>query len=51
MPPDSYNNIIFILTSIILEFMSARFVYPGAQLPFYLFNTIWNIRITILVNF
>ena len=40
MPRYSYNNIIIIVTNvIILEFFSARFVHPGALLPFYLFST------------
>ena len=39
MPRHSYNNIIIIVTNvIILEFLSARFVHPGAPLPFYLFK-------------
>ena len=39
MPQYSYNNIIIIVTVIILE-LSAQFVHPGAPLPFYLlFNT------------
>ena len=40
MPRYSYNNIVIIVTTvIILEFLSARFVHPGALLPFYLFLT------------
>ena len=37
----SYNNIIIIIVTnaIILEFLSARFGYPGNMLPFYLFLT------------
>ena len=40
MPRHSYNNIIIIIVTnvIILEFLSARFVHPGAPLPFYLFK-------------
>ena len=36
----SYDNIIIIIVTnvIILEFLSARFVHPGAPLPFYLFK-------------
>ena len=38
MPQYSFNNIIIIVTNvIILEFLSARFVRPGAPQPFYLF--------------
>ena len=38
MPQCSCNNIIIIVTNvIILEFLSAQFVHPGALLPFYLF--------------
>ena len=34
----SYNNIIIIVTNdILLEFLSAQFVHPGALLPFYIF--------------
>ena len=36
MPQYSYNNII-LFNVIILEFLSAQFVHPGALLPFYLF--------------
>ena len=33
----SYNNILIIVANVkISEFLSARFVYPGALLPFYL---------------
>ena len=41
---DSCNNIIIIVTNvIILEFVSARMVRPGALLPFYLFyNVTYN---------
>ena len=40
MPLYSYNNIIIIVTNvIILEFLSAQFVHPGSLLPFYFFNT------------
>ena len=40
MPRFSYYNIIIIIVIvIILEFLSARFVHPGALLPFYLFLT------------
>ena len=40
MPRYSYNNIITTVTNvIILEFLSARFVPPGALLPFCLFLT------------
>ena len=35
MPQYSYNNIIII----VLEFLSAQFVHPGALLTFYLFLT------------
>ena len=38
MPQYSYNNII-VVTVIILEFLSARLVHPGALLPFHLFLT------------
>ena len=38
MPQYSYNNII-VTNVAILEFLSARFVHPGALLPFYLFLT------------
>ena len=32
-----YNNILIIVANVkISEFLSARFVYPGALLPFYL---------------
>ena len=37
MPQYSYNNIIILFNVIILEFLSAQFVHPGALLPFYLF--------------
>ena len=38
MPRYSYNNIIIIVTNvIILEFLFVRFVPPSALLPFYLF--------------
>ena len=34
----SYNNIIIIVTNfIMLEFLSAQFIYSGALLPFYIF--------------
>ena len=39
MPWCRYNSIIIIVTGIILEFLSARFVHLGALLPFYLFLT------------
>ena len=32
-----YNTIIIVTNVIILEFLSARFVHPGALLPFYHF--------------
>ena len=32
-----YNTIIIVMNVIILEFLSARFVHPGALLPFYHF--------------
>ena len=35
----SYNIIIIVTNVIILEFLSARFGYPGNMLPFYLFLT------------
>ena len=40
-PRYSYNNIIFIIVTniIVLEFLSAQFVHPGALLLFYLFLT------------
>ena len=34
MPQYSYNNIIIVTNVIILEFLSAPFVHPGALLPF-----------------
>ena len=37
MPWDGYNNIIVVIDVIILEFLSARSVYPGGLLPFNLF--------------
>ena len=38
MPQYSYNNIIIIVTNVImLEFLSVWFIHPGALLPFYLF--------------
>ena len=38
MPRYSYNNIIIIVTNVILlEFLSASFVHPGALIPFPLF--------------
>ena len=40
MPQYSYNNNIIIKTNVIfLEFLSARFVNPGALLIFHLFLT------------
>ena len=40
MPRYSYKKIIIIITNVVkLEFFSARFVHPGALLPFYLFLT------------
>ena len=40
MPRYSYKNIIIIITNVtILEFLSARFVHPGALLLFYHFLT------------
>ena len=33
----SYSNIIIVVTNVIIEFLYARFVRPGALLPFYLF--------------
>ena len=39
MPRYSYNNIIIVTNVTILEFLSARFVQPGALLPFYPFLT------------
>ena len=40
MPQYSYNNIIIIVTSVImLEFLSAQFAHPETLLPFYLFLT------------
>ena len=48
----SYNNII-VTNVVILEFLSALFVHPGALLPFYLFLT--RVRIMkaskLLINF
>ena len=38
MPQYSYNNIIIVANVIILEFFSAKFVHPGALLPFHFFN-------------
>ena len=39
-PRYSYNSLIIIVTNIIiLKFLYARFVHPGALLPFYLFLT------------
>ena len=32
-----YNTIIMVMNVTILEFLSARFVHPGALLPFYHF--------------
>ena len=41
MPWYGYNNTIIIVTNvIIIEFLSVRFVHPGALLPFYFFS-IW----------
>ena len=40
VPHYSYNNIIIIVTNAIaLEFLSFRFIHPGALPPFYLFLT------------
>ena len=45
MPRSSYINIIIIVTNVfILEFLSARFVNPGALLPFYFFNTLKTVE-------
>ena len=49
MPPYSYNNItITVSNAIILEFLSPRFVHPGAlQLTILsFFHTSLNVRIT-----
>ena len=35
MPQYSYNNIIIIVTNVMLEFLSPQFVHPVALLPFY----------------
>ena len=37
MPRYGYNNIIIVTNVIIVEFLSAQFVHPGALLPFYFF--------------
>ena len=37
MPRQGYNNIITIVTVIMLEFLSARLEHPGALPLFYLF--------------
>ena len=34
----SYNNIIIIVTNVILELLPARFAHSGVLLPFYLFQ-------------
>ena len=39
MPQYNHSNIIIATNVIMLEFLSARFVNPGALLPFYLFLT------------
>ena len=39
IPQHSYNYIIIATSVIILEFLSSRFVHPGAMLPFYMFLT------------
>ena len=36
MPRHSYNNIMIIVTIILLEFLSAQFIHPGTP-PSYLF--------------
>ena len=47
MPQYSYNNIIIIVTNvIILEFLSARFVHPGTLQLNTFFNTTWDMRTT-----
>ena len=39
MPQHSYNNIVIIVTNVIIfKFLSARFVHPGAHHPFFFFN-------------
>ena len=35
MPQYSYNNIIIIVTNVMLEFLSPQFIHPVALLPFY----------------
>ena len=37
MPRYSYNNIMVIVTIILLEFLSAQFIHPGTLPPSYLF--------------
>ena len=37
MPQYSYDDIIIVTNVIILEYLSAQFVHPGALLPFYPF--------------
>ena len=39
MPQYCYNNIIIIVTNIMLEFLSSRFIHPGALLRISLFLT------------
>ena len=43
MPRFNNNNIIiFVINVIMLEFLSALFIHPGALKPLYFFNTSWN---------
>ena len=46
MPQYSYNIISIATNVIMLEFLSAQCIHPGALLPFYLFvDMSWNIKI------
>ena len=57
IPQYSYNNIITIVTNVVmLEFLSARFIHPGAaNISSFFFNKSCNIRKTkaskLLINF
>ena len=45
------NNIIIVTNVIILEFLSARFVHPGALLPFCFFYTREHVKASkLLIN-